>query len=204
MQPQYTPTDIPEGLCQCGCGRQTSKAHSTDTKRGYVKGHYRRYLPGHNPVSRLSLEESFRKRVTRGEPDECWPWNSTTLVKNGYGCLQVMYKNYYAHRLAWELHNQQPVPDGMHVCHSCDNPKCCNPAHLFLGTNQDNISDKLAKDRQPKGENQHNSKLTAPAVIEMRRMADTGMTYLAIAKHFGVSLSVAWEAINRVTWAHVS
>lgn len=66
--------------------------------------------------------------------------------RNGYGLLTLRGGTLYAHRVVWELVNG-PIPEGMEVCHTCDNPPCCNPAHLFLGTHQDNMLDMAQKGR---------------------------------------------------------
>jgi hypothetical protein len=81
-----------------------------------------------------------------GGPDACWPWTGRT--EGGYGRLWFKNKHERAHRVAWALANNQPVPDGMVVCHRCDNPPCCNPADLWLGTRTDNNADRDAKGRQ--------------------------------------------------------
>jgi hypothetical protein len=87
-------------------------------------------------------------RVDRSAgPDACWPWQGGRKVK-GYGRLMRDYKDLQSHRVAWE-ETFGPIPDGLQVLHHCDNPPCCNPAHLFLGTPGDNVRDMVAKGRQP-------------------------------------------------------
>ena len=194
---------IPLGLCQCGCGNRTNVNSRTNTLKGHVKGQPQRYLLGHNPTGYRSVENYFWSFITPASADTCWEWQSETQMVNGYGSFQFQGKRYYAHRISWELHNGQPIPDGYHVCHKCDNPRCANPHHLFIGTNLENIKDKIRKNRQTKGTDQHYAKLNAEMVTEMRKMSTQGNTYRSIANHFGVVISVAWEAINRVTWKHV-
>jgi len=90
--------------------------------------------------------EAFWSRTGKGEPGSCWEWKRGRITK-GYGAVWWEKKQMYAHRVAWELANGMAVPDGLFVCHTCDNPPCCNPAHLWVGTAADNIADMDAKGR---------------------------------------------------------
>lgn len=97
-----------------------------------------------------SLEERFWSKVEKGGPNDCWPWQGT---KNrlGYGTIDLRLtegKLVMAHRVSWGLANSTNPPNEMFVCHSCDNPGCVNPAHLWLGTPRDNMRDMIAKGRQ--------------------------------------------------------
>lgn len=88
----------------------------------------------------------FWRRVDRsGGPDACWPWMRVPST-GGYGLAKYKGRRRIASRVAWELTNG-PIPGGMQVLHHCDNPPCCNPAHLFLGTVADNVADMIAKGR---------------------------------------------------------
>jgi hypothetical protein len=80
-----------------------------------------------------------------GGPDACWPWSMYT-DPSGYGRVRDGDVSEYTHRVAWEFTNG-PIPRGMYICHHCDNPPCCNPAHLFMGTPADNARDRDAKGR---------------------------------------------------------
>jgi hypothetical protein len=89
---------------------------------------------------------ALAKGVERSGPDECWEWTKGTSM--GYGRVYVseLFSPYWTHRLAWEA-AFGPVPDGLCVLHKCDNRRCCNPNHLFLGTRCDNMKDMAAKGR---------------------------------------------------------
>jgi hypothetical protein len=105
------------------------------------------------PVARLTDVqcESFWKRVDRSTPDGCWPWIGM-VQSDGYGILHVNRKTLRAHRVAyWISTGTHPGP--LHVCHKCDHPPCCNPAHLFLGDVYDNMADMVAKGRNWTGGN---------------------------------------------------
>lgn len=105
-------------------------------------------LPGPKPIS---LSDGFWERVLVGSADDCWLWQGS-VRNNGYGQLQrraICKIPLKAHRVAWELTNGS-IPDGVYVLHRCDNRRCCNPSHLFLGTGLDNINDMVSKGRSRK------------------------------------------------------
>ncbi len=93
----------------------------------------------------------FWSRVDKsGGPDACWPWTAAQSG-NGYGAFQTSTRQEASHRVAWTL-KHGAIPDGLFICHHCDNPLCCNESHLFLGSNRDNLRDAARKGRTASGD----------------------------------------------------
>lgn len=136
----------------------------------------------------------------------CWNWTGN-LFQGGYGVYKCKAltgrKQINASRASWMIHNG-PIEAKQFVCHSCDNRRCCNPDHLFLGDAKKNMEDCVAKDRMNKGEDRPMSKLTEEKVIELRALFSKGaLTYRAAAKKYGVATSCIVSAVKRKTWKHV-
>lgn len=187
-------------LCECGCGNATSIAVRTDRKHGHVKGQPLRYLRGHRSSRTIPLADRFWPKVDKRGSDECWPWRGAKS-KSGYGIVRVGGKRRRVHRLAYAFVNG-PIPEGMHVLHRCDNPPCCNPNHLFLGTHAENMADMAKKGRQrgPKGENHHKAKLTTADVRTIREWYPAGWTQRNLAAAFGVSQTIIGRIVRRDIW----
>jgi hypothetical protein len=153
----------------------------------------------------VPVVERFWARVRKAGPDECWLW---TGGKNsyGYGILRTarLGRPRGAHRFSWELHNGA-IPDGLQVLHRCDVRNCVNPAHLFLGNNQDNTADKVAKGRQSalRGEKQVFARLTEAQVRQIRELHGNGLSNGAIGEKFGVGSEAISKVIRGVNWKHV-
>jgi len=140
-----------------------------------------------------------------GHSDECWPWPGAR-TSTGYGNIRLggrKGRNVKAHRLAYELAHG-PIPDEMLVCHKCDNPPCCNPAHLFLGTTLDNVRDKISKGRDTKGETNGRARLTDENVTAIRERQAAGESQRHLAHEFGVSEATISRVVNRKLWGHVA
>jgi hypothetical protein len=164
----------------------------------------------------VPLRERLERKLDRsGGPNACWPWQGATDHK-GYGVIGLGRRadgTDRTHQVAWMLAHG-PIPRGLCVLHKCDNPPCCNDAHLFLGTIADNNRDMVAKGRhawtknphlRARGERHGRAKLTDDAVREIRaRYAAGGVTQRELAAAHGVDQQVIWAIIHRRRWAHVS
>lgn len=144
------------------------------------------------------VHERFWSKVDRS--GECWNWRAG-LNRGGYGAFRVGGKGSNtaaASRIAWELTNGA-VPPGLFVLHRCDNRKCCNPAHLFLGTLGDNNRDCKAKGRNPKHDRHPQAKLTSAIVAEIRALLDAGARGIDVAVRFGVTNALVSQIrLNRI------
>ena len=175
----------------------------------------------HQPITHhrgsipVPIEDRFWDKVHR-IPDGCWIW-AASRTSQGYGQVNANRRPTVAHRVAWEL-SYGPIPDGLFVCHHCDNRACVRPDHLFLGTAADNGADmarkgrSMAGDRNPsrlypdrikRGEQLPHTKLTEDGVRQIRRLHATGYTYDQLARMFSVKKMAICDAVNRKTWRHV-
>lgn len=109
-------------------------------------------------LKRKPLADRLWAKVDVRGPDDCWEWQGSKVGEYGHiGVGGRENKLVLTHRAAYEV-SVGPIPDGMKVCHTCDNPPCCNPKHLFLGTQADNVRDRDAKGRTARGDNNGRSK----------------------------------------------
>jgi hypothetical protein len=159
-------------------------------------------------VMRHDLIDRFWSRVDK--TGDCWLW---TYCKNtcGYGVFGVgTGKHVLAHRAAWTYTNGD-IPKGLSVLHKCDNPICVRPAHLFLGTQRDNVRDMWRKGRNARmalharrGIKHYRARLTPEIVAAAReRYAGGGISQSSLATEFGVSQTAISKAIRGANWAHV-
>ncbi len=157
-------------------------------------------------------EELFWARIEK--TDGCWLWRGGGLRGYGIFSSRRLGRHGYAHRFAWEF-THGPIPDGLRVLHRCDNPPCCNPAHLFLGTQADNVADMWAKgrgakgdrsgprrhpERLPRGERHPSAKLTAAQVAEIRATPMRRGMQRAFARRFGVSEATVSMVVHGKVW----
>ena len=153
------------------------------------------------------VADRFWPFVERRGPNECWPWRGGFTGMKQYGAFTIRGTFRNASAVAWELENNRPVPEGMLIRHVvCDNPACCNPAHLAVGTHLDNMADRNEKGRQARGERHARTQLTADAVRELRRIHATSHDphkTRILAVRYGISVSSVTTIVNRLTWKHV-
>jgi hypothetical protein len=204
-----------ERICQ-HCGKRF-KIKPSVVAKGAAKFCSRECKAAHYTVNAPNRFWSF---VDKGSgPDACWTWEGARTDR-GYGFF-TMWRDgrrvqNSAHRFAYEF-SVGPVPPEMFVCHTCDNPHCVNPSHLFLGTPADNTHDALNKGRMAsgvtsgahlhpelyRGENNSQAKLKDADVRNIRKLARSGIFASALAKMYGVSATTARDIIRRTTWKHI-
>ena len=144
------------------------------------------------------------------DPDKCWEWQACKY-ETGYGQIRVNGHKMRTHRVSYEL-KYGDIPDGLFVCHKCDNRACCNPAHLFLGTQKDNMQDMVRKGRANRTEFQsvsrpgvlNSSLLTKEQVLYIRDCHNSKrFSQIELARQFGVATTTINRVVNRKSWKHV-
>ena len=153
------------------------------------------------------IREKFWSKVDVGDDDECWPHKAKKHDKygyrvTGYARKDGSWKPVLAHRLAYML-TYGKISKDICVLHKCDNPPCCNPNHLFLGTNYDNVMDKVKKKRQQKGENVWSAVLIETDVLVARRLHELGYNNEFICRLLNTSNESIRNAVNGHTWKHI-
>jgi hypothetical protein len=154
-------------------------------------------------LSRMPFEARLMARIAFEPNTGCWLWFGPS-GSAGYGMIIDKGRRIAAHRASWELH-RGPIPPGLFVCHRCDTPLCLNPAHLFLGTNADNMRDCRAKGRTARlcGEDAVASRLTTQQVKDIRARRCSGETTVALGQAFGVTPEQISRICTRKSWAHL-
>ncbi len=169
-----------------------------------------------NPTT---ITRFWSKVDTSAGPDACWPWLAARFAGKEYGVFRHEGKNLRSHRVAYEL-SHGPVLLGFMVLHSCDNPACCNPAHLKVGTHSDNMADRRRKgrdatcghhqpERRARGERINTSKLTPEDVRDIRLRYVPGHrsrpgNMIELSAEYGVSPSTIQRIATGQYWKHVT
>jgi len=153
---------------------------------------------------RISVEEHFRKYITKDKTTGCWLWTGHRHPF-GYGVFtQGRNNNVAAHRVMYELVHGPLLNGSFHVLHHCDRPACCNPEHLFVGTQGDNRQDCIDKGRDARGAKQGLAKLSDEDVLTIRRLHNPQKRNGAeIARLFGLHRTNVYTIVRRKTWKHL-
>ena len=143
----------------------------------------------------------FQAKIQEDPKTGCHIWTAAKY-SNNYGHIRWQEKDLLAHRVAWEYENGK-IPPGLQVCHKCDQPQCCNPDHLFLGTQTDNMRDMINKGRDcfPRGERQGFAKLTEADVLNIRQRIAEGERNKDLAIKYDVDPSTISNIKRREWWA---
>ena len=165
-----------------------------------------RTLREHNPEE---YARRFWSRVAIGGPDECWEWQGAYFItpnRDGkrYGRINSGGRFLKAHREAYRLHHGE-LPDDAFICHTCNNPACVNPAHLYAGDAASNVKDMYSSGRQvvEKGTARYNAKLDPEKVRRIRALHEQGVSNNAIARRFDINTGTVSRIVRRLRWKHV-
>lgn len=192
-------------VCKCDCGEKVT-AYTNSLRQGGTTS------CGCGKLDRIKQlnkyqdpKKEFWKLVKRGKHSECWEWRRG-VNSSGYGA----FMGRGAHVQAYQFFHEMAVGKDVCVLHSCDNRKCCNPKHLFLGDHKINAIDAWNKgrnfyqkhpDRRPRGESHKNSKLTAKIVREIRKKYATGRyRQIDLANRYGSTQAGISQIIRNVSW----
>lgn len=155
----------------------------------------------YSPQSHVDLQTAFESHVEK--TPTCWIWTGTVFsIRGGYGaftCRPYGIFRQRAHRIAWKIYCGEITSD-QHVLHRCDNPICVNPEHLFIGDQPLNMTDKVGKNRQNKGENHGRHKLTELEAIAIR---NDPREYTIIAAEYGISVPTVSDIKCARSWKHL-
>lgn len=197
---ESNPTAVPTPRGACAVDGCTSKSIQR-LQRGLCQMHYWRLRTKGDIGPPQHLVERVAS-IHRGPWRGCWEWTGSCV--NGYGRASLPDRRFaIVHRAVYEA-IYGPIPDGLVVCHRCDNPPCYRPDHLFLGTQADNVADKIAKGREARGEQVGSAKLTAADVRTIRERVARGDRVVEIAATYNVDRDNIYRIARRETWRHVA
>jgi hypothetical protein len=169
-----------------------------------TQGHSRRAAAASNvPAWAPYIDaDRFWSKVKKTSRTACWLWQSYR-DGYGYGRYHVAKRSISVHRIAYFLKHGKLDPT-LFVCHTCDNPACCNPDHLWLGTNADNCRDMVSKSRSLYGERNPKAKLTPSQVRRVVQLHDHGYTHAVVAKQVGCSIETVSAIITGKQWRSIT
>jgi len=154
---------------------------------------------------RSTPEQRFWHYTEKGRNDSCWIWTGTKhSAQPGYGVIVIgptgtNRPSTMAHRFSWTLHFGE-IPNGMLICHKCDNPLCVNPKHLFLGTFKDNMNDRNSKNRQAHDSRHGRAKVTAEQVVAIRSTPIKRGSISELSRVYGIARSAIRAILSFKTW----
>lgn len=186
-------------VCDTDVLPRSNKPTEAKPKKKLCQHCLKRYEPKSKRSRFCSPNCAFLFNRPSGTPDECWPW-PRAKSKQGYGYLRHGGQIYGAHRVAYTTTNPDTSIIGLHVCHRCDEPRCCNPDHLFAGTAMDNQMDARRKGRSARGSRIGNAKLTEDQVRDIRSIDERFLK--AFAPLYDVTLATLKDIRARRTWKH--
>jgi hypothetical protein len=155
-------------------------------------------------MNKKKTKGTLRERLlqhARISDSGCWEW-PLGLGHNGYGKICYKFRTLLVHRASYQEFIG-PIPQGLLVCHRCDNPKCYNPMHLFLGTPKDNTMDMIRKGRGRHSRGEQRSHRTDDQIREIRKRYATGSTLTELSREFGCRTSNIHAIVNRRSWKHI-
>lgn len=143
--------------------------------------------------------QKFAEKYTV-EPNGCWVWKADKGA--GYPGFRVSGQHQRAHRYIWQKANGRALVAGECVCHACDNPRCVNPVHLFVGSHSDNMKDRSRKGRfHCRGEDNPRAKVTRQVVADIRaQYAKGGIRQVDLGKQYGIAQNSVSKIVNQTTW----
>lgn len=167
-------------------------------KKTTSKARYTRYFINE------SFKDRFFKKVKKSS--YCWNWIGAKCGKrndmlNKYGYLTMNKIQFKAHRVSWVIHNGK-IPNNLHVLHKCDNVTCVNPSHLWLGTHQDNMRDKLKKGRNCKGSKHPRARLNEKSAKFIKNNIGK-IRIIEMSKILKVTFNTVWKVVNGYSWNHI-
>jgi hypothetical protein len=180
-------------LCKCDCGNQKIINRSSLVS-GFSKscGCIRQPLLKDRILSKILIDQKG-----------CWNWTDHLEVR-GYGRATYNGKTYPAHRLSYMCFEKK-IPKGLLVCHKCDNRRCVNPEHLYLGTHHDNSLDRGKRNLKSfqRGESHGNCKFSDAIILEVRKKHSEGQSRSQISKIYNIKYSAVCKIIRRESWNHI-